>query len=59
MARPSRKRALGVWLNEIHVGTWSTISMGILDDFFVHPRSIFLGMLRLRYTFKVADEFQS
>lgn len=22
--------------------------MGILDDFFVHPRSIFLGMLRLR-----------
>jgi hypothetical protein len=24
--------------------------MGIFDDFFVHPRSIFLGMLRLRYT---------
>jgi serine/threonine-protein kinase HipA len=29
MAKPSRRRALGVWLNGIRVGTWSVASNGV------------------------------
>ncbi len=31
MARPSRKRALGVWLNGIRVGTWSLGASGVQE----------------------------
>lgn len=44
MARPSQKRALGVWLNEIRVGTWSTGIRGghefSYDDSWInHPQA--------------------
>ncbi len=44
MARPSRKRALGVWLNGIRVGTWSIGSSGVNefryeDSWLVHAQT--------------------
>ncbi len=44
MARPSRRRALGVWLNELRVGTWSLASRGEHafrdeDSWLLHPQA--------------------
>ena len=44
MARTSQRRALGLWLNEIRVGTWSVVARGTHefryeDSWLIHPQS--------------------
>lgn len=44
MARPSQRRALGVWLNELRVGTWSLAARGehkfrYEDSWLLHPQA--------------------
>jgi len=61
MARPSRKRALGVWLNEIRVGTWTTGIRGshefrYEDSWVSHPQarpiSLSLPLAETGYTYR-------
>lgn len=61
MGRPSQKRALGVWLNGIRVGTWSIASAGIHefcyeDSWLTHPLtrpiSLSLPLAEARYTYR-------
>jgi len=61
MARPSQRRALGVWLNRIRVGTWSIDARGTQefryeDSWLVHPQarpvSLSLPLVEAGYTYR-------